>query len=157
MTRAADLTRWLKLPSVRPRTPSLGKRELAILEVLWQQGSLSAQQVHSFLLEDITLSTVQSTLERLHRKDLLQRHKESRAFFYTAVMHKTDLISNLLHDIAADLSAGDMAPMVSGFMDYLADVAPAMGNRLHQALSDEPDSTTANAEINSTNGGSHDS
>ena len=112
MTRAADLTRWLKLPGVRSRTPSLGKRELAILEVLWQQGSLSAQQVHSFLLEDITLSTVQSTLERLHRKDLLQRHKESRAFFYTAVMHKTDLISNLLHDIAADLSAGDMAPIV---------------------------------------------
>ena len=143
MNRSTDLTRWLKLPTARSRTPTLGKRELAILEVLWQQGAQSVQQVHASLQEDISLNTVQSTLERLHRKDLLQRHKESRAFFYSAVLQKPDLISNLLHDIAADLSADDMAPMLSGFMDYLADVAPAMGERLNKALAAEPDANGA--------------
>jgi predicted transcriptional regulator len=151
MNRSTDLTRWLKLPAARSRTPALGKRELAILEVLWQQGALSVQQVHASLQEDISLNTVQSTLERLHRKDLLQRRKESRAFFYSAVLQKQALISNLLHDIAADLSGGDMTPMVSGFIDYLADVAPAMGDRLHQALNDEPDSCGANHDSRSAN------
>lgn len=137
MKHTDSLKRWLGLGPARPRTPALGQRELAVLEVLWAQGTQSAQQTQQQLGRDISLSTVQSTLERLHRKGLLSRNKQGRAFVYRAAISKTDIITNLLHDIAADLSAGDMAPMVSGFMDYLADTAPDVGDRLSKALQDD--------------------
>ncbi|MEE3210373.1 MAG: BlaI/MecI/CopY family transcriptional regulator, partial [Pseudomonadota bacterium] len=54
----------------RSRTPSLGQRELNALDVVWAKGQCSAQDVLDELDDDVSLSTVQSTLERLHRKTL---------------------------------------------------------------------------------------
>jgi len=134
MNTTDSLKRWFGLKPARARTPSLGKRELAVLEVLWQDGAQQAQQVLDQLPEDITLSTVQSTLERLHRKALLQRHKAGRAYVYQAVISRADIISSLLHDMTAEISAGDMEPVVSGFIDYLADASPEVRSRLSRAL-----------------------
>jgi len=106
----------------RSRTPSLGERELAVLGVLWRESPLTAQQV----LEDlpgrgVSLSTIQSTLERLHRKGVLERRKEVRAFVYAPLVERQDLVSSLLHDIADDIAGGDLATMLSGFMEFLGD------------------------------------
>lgn len=106
----------------RARTPSLGERELAVLGVLWRESPLTAQQV----LEDlpgrgVSLSTIQSTLERLHRKGVLERRKEVRAFVYAPRVERRDLVSSLLHDIADDIADGDLATMLSGFMEFLGD------------------------------------
>jgi len=106
----------------RARTPSLGERELAVLGVLWRASPLTAQQV----LEDlpgrgVSLSTIQSTLERLHRKGVLERRKEVRAFVYAPRVERQDLVSSLLHDIADDIAGGDLATMLSGFMEFLGD------------------------------------
>lgn len=104
------------------RTPSLGRRELAVLESLWDNGAQSAQSVRDGMRSNpIGLSTVQSTLERLHRKRLVRRTKRGRAYVYAARLERSELIRGLLHDIAAELAGGDPAPMISGFMDYLAD------------------------------------
>jgi len=79
------------------RLPDLGERELGVLQVLWQTGPLTAQGVLEGVGNaTVSLSTVQSTLERLYRK-------------------------RLMHDIADSLTEGDTAPMVSGFLDYLDD------------------------------------
>lgn len=123
-------------------TPSLGHRELAILEILWQCGEQSAQQVLDHLqLEGIGLSTVQSTLERLHRKQLVIREKQSRAYIYSAQVSRHSIISSLLHDITAEIAGGDMAPMVSGFMEYLDIEAPAIKSAL-TAMLDQQDKNT---------------
>lgn len=70
---------------------------------------------------DISLSTIQSTLERLYRKSVLSRQKQGRAFLYAPLMDRQALISSLLRDIADDLAGGELAPMVSGFIDFLGD------------------------------------
>lgn len=104
----------------RMRTPSLGERELAVLDVLWRQSPRTAQQVQGEMPDrTISLSTIQSTLERLHRKDVLARHKRARAYCYAPKVDRRELISSLLADIADDLAGGDLSPMVSGFMDFL--------------------------------------
>jgi predicted transcriptional regulator len=106
--------------AARQRTPSLGDRELAALEVLWGDSPLTAHQVLAAMPDsDISLSTIQSTLERLHRKDVLSREKRGRAFVYAPLMDRRALISSLLHDIADDVAGGELAPMVSGFIDFL--------------------------------------
>lgn len=113
---------WL-FNSPRPaRTPALGERERAVLEVLWHDGQLSAQDVLAAMgAAGIGLSTVQSTLERLHRKGLLVRTKAGRAYVYKATVTKSAIISSLLRDIADDLAGGDTAPMISGFMEYIGE------------------------------------
>lgn len=69
----------------------------------------------------VSLSTVQSTLERLHRKEVLVRRKQARAFLYAPKLQRGELISLLLRDIADDIAGGDVASMVSGFVAFLGD------------------------------------
>ena len=139
MKKNADLRRWLGIGKKRNRTPELGQRELALMEILWREGPRSARQVQAQLTEDISLSTVQSTLERLHRKALLQRDKSGRAFIYTAAISKSHIISNLLHDIADDLGGGDMNVMVSGFIDCLAEAGPSARKTHTSGNNESPD------------------
>ncbi|MEJ2603107.1 MAG: BlaI/MecI/CopY family transcriptional regulator [Gammaproteobacteria bacterium] len=111
----------------RSRMPDLGDRELAVLQAIWAHGESSAQQVQVALGSDeVTLSTVQSTLERLTRKGLLQREKHSRAYRYSALYSRSEVIGRLIRDIAEDLAGGDLAPMVSGFASYVATEAPGL-------------------------------
>lgn len=117
------------------RLPDLGERELSVLEVLWQGGEATAQSVLGQMPGgDLSLSTVQSTLERLHRKDLLERTKQGRAYRYRAALDRAQLISALLRDMANDVAAGDLAPMLSGFLDYVSAEAPELVAELSKAL-----------------------
>lgn len=118
------------------RLPDLGERELSVLEVLWEgDGEATAQTVLDQLPgEGISLSTVQSTLERLHRKRLLQRTKKGRAYRYCATVSRAQLISALLRDMADDVAAGDLAPMLSGFLNYVSTEAPELVADLSKAL-----------------------
>lgn len=120
------------------RLPELGAREVEVLEILWAQHSASAQEVLARLEgASLSLSTVQSTLERLHRKQLLARSKVGRAYHYRALVSQSQLIGGLMNDLADDLAAGKLAPMLSGFVDYLRMKSPALGEEVSQLLSGE--------------------
>lgn len=120
MNTAGGLFEWLSIRRRSARAPALGARELKVLDMLWDSGALSAQQVLDHMpAEHISLSTVQSTLERLQRKHLVERTKRCRAFFYTPKLTRHDLIRLLLEDIGEEIAGGDVASMVSGFLEYL--------------------------------------
>ena len=105
-------------------TPALGERELSALEILWSTQPLSAQQVlEKIPAAGIGLSTMQSTLERLHRKQLVARTKQGRAYIYRPLIRREDIISSLLDDISREIAGGDMAAMISGFMTYMGEDA----------------------------------
>jgi predicted transcriptional regulator len=127
------------------RLPDLGERELLVLEVLWASGEVTAQSVQRQMPDnDISLSTVQSTLERLHRKRLVERSKQGRAYCYHATVNRSQLISGLLRNMAHDVAAGDLAPMISGFLDYVSAEAPELTDDLSRSLD------TASGNDNST-------
>jgi predicted transcriptional regulator len=131
------LGQWLGLAR-NERLPDLGERELAVLEVLWASGALPAQAVQSCMPGNpISLSTIQSTLERLFRKQLVVRSKQGRAYVYQAVVSRPQLIGGLLRDLARDVAGGELAPMVSGFLEYVAGENPELGPKLSRALDDE--------------------
>jgi len=125
-SRGIGITDWLG-GRARKRMPDLGVRELAVLQCLWDHGRSSAQDVLDHLGGDeVTLSTIQSTLERLTRKGLLDREKHGRAYRYCARYSRTELIGRLIRDIAEDMAGGDLAPMMSGFAEYVAGEAPEL-------------------------------
>ncbi len=106
----------------KTRLPELGNRELDVLEILWRNEAMTSQATLMQLRgEAISLSTVQSTLERLHRKGMVSRNKAGRSYVYRAKLSRENIISRLMHDIADSFADGDAAPMVSGFLDYLGD------------------------------------
>ncbi len=112
-------TNWLA--GIRNKQmPALGPRELDVLDHLWRHEELSAQQLHAYLATNLSLNTVQSTLERLHRKELVERRKTGRAFFYRASLTRAEIVSRVLNDLARDVGRGDLAPIISGFAGFLA-------------------------------------
>ncbi|MEQ8659747.1 MAG: BlaI/MecI/CopY family transcriptional regulator [Gammaproteobacteria bacterium] len=116
----------MKLPSRRARLPAphLGELEVAILELAWQQPELTAQAAHTALApRDITLSTVQSTVERLTRKGLLVRAKRGRAYAYRAAVSREALIASLLRALSDDLATGRLEPLLGAFLALLEEAA----------------------------------
>lgn len=110
----------------RKRTPPLGDLERQMLELLWARGASSAQQLQAQLAEahPVRLSTVQSTLERLVRKDLLTREKRGRAYRYTPALSRQALLARMVAELVSDL--GDPAESAAlGFVELSEDVDEA--------------------------------
>ena len=119
-----------------PRCPDLGPRELETLDVLWQESGLSAQELQRRLPADqsITLSTIQSTLERLYRKGLVHRDKVGRAYRYGAAVTRAEMISLMLRDMSREIGGGDLGAMISGFADFVAEDDPDIERKLTQII-----------------------
>ena len=126
------LDQLLRARQSNSRTPVLGGRELDIMKILWREGARSAQEVlHASGESNLSLSTIQSTLERLHRKELVSRQKTGRFYLYRAALSRSTVISQLMVDIAEQFGEGDLAPMISGFASFIGQEAP---NQTSEAL-----------------------
>jgi predicted transcriptional regulator len=67
------------------RSPSLalGSLEFELMEILWSHGETSVRDVVPKLGRPLAYTTVMTTLDRLFKKGLLERHKSDRAFIYS--------------------------------------------------------------------------
>ncbi|WP_016955811.1 BlaI/MecI/CopY family transcriptional regulator [Catenovulum sp. SX2] len=117
-----SLSNWLNQHRSKPSLPALGAREIQVLKLFWATKSANAQQIFEAVGQDDTsLSTIQSTLERLYRKELLSREKVGRSYLYSAKISQQQVVHQLLNDISQEISDGNLAPMISGFMDFIAE------------------------------------
>tara|TARA_R100001039_G_scaffold38129_1_gene38598 strand:+ start:1078 stop:1545 length:468 start_codon:yes stop_codon:yes gene_type:complete len=107
---------------------NLGELELRVLEALWQRPHLDARQVRESLDADSparrapSLSTVQSTLERLYRKTYVDRIKQGHAFTYHASVSRGKLLGRMLGDVIQLLHDGRMETILSSFVQVAADM-----------------------------------
>jgi predicted transcriptional regulator len=74
-----------------PPSPRLGEREREVLELLWEHGSATVQDIAFRLASPLAYTTVMTTLDRLYKKRLLVRSRRDRAFVYTAAISRNDL------------------------------------------------------------------
>ncbi len=107
-------------PSQSNTLPQLGELELTLLKALWEQPNQSALSLTRGLpgSHACSLSTVQSTLERLHRKRLVQREKHSHAYVYCARLKRAELLGKLLGGVISQLHTGSLDPILSSFVDF---------------------------------------
>lgn len=114
------------------KPPELGALELQVLKCLWSaERALDARAVHaSVAARRISLSTVQATLERLHRKTLLARTKAGRAYLYSAIVSRESLIATLIRNVANRLADGELEPVISGFVELVGDADPKLLDEL---------------------------
>ena len=96
----------------------VGELEAAVLEHLWSNGAENVKSVHRALgvRRGIKLNTVQSTMERLYRKDLLAREKVSHAYVYRAAVTREQLSTRVIGEVMDQLSHGQPNVMLSAFV-----------------------------------------
>lgn len=88
-------------------TPLLGELEVQVLECLWQLEQASVKTVfdQAGKSRGVSLNTIQSTLERLYRKNLLSRSKQSREFIYCPRVSRESLMANLIQEVFGRFSS----------------------------------------------------
>ena len=105
---------------MRRRTlPQLGELERTILARLWSHGPADVKAMQRAIgeLRGIRSNTVQSTLERLHRKGLAERDKVGRAFVYRAAVSQQEWVVLALEGLLGELPHRRPQLLLSAFVD----------------------------------------
>lgn len=97
---------------------NLGELETLVLKTIWQleQGTVKAVFDVIKLQRAVTQNTVQSTLERLYRKQILQRKKHGHAFIYSSTATREELTAKLLMKLMAEFES-DPALTLAAFIE----------------------------------------
>lgn len=116
--------------------PPLGDLEIAVLEDIWCHGSSDTKTVHARVgrLRSISLNTVQSTLERLFRKGLLQREKISHAYEYSSAVSRQELMGRLVESAVRRVAGAQPDALLSAFVEIAARADDDQLRRLEELI-----------------------
>jgi len=121
---------WLRRWTRRSPGPTLGPLELRVLEELWGRETPTSVRDLTSRFPDTAYTTLMTTLDRLHRKGLLERRKAGRAFYYRPRWTRAELDSADAAEAiraALDCDGATLRPLLSFFVD-------AVGERDHRLL-----------------------
>ena len=110
----------MSLPVTHPLPPlTLGDLEMEVLEQLWRLGSGDVRAVHAALSKgrDNHPNTVQSALECLFRKGLLDREKQSHAYIYSPRLNREELAARLIDETLQRMKGSEPLPLLAAFVD----------------------------------------
>ncbi len=105
-------------------TRVFGPLEWRVLESLWTRGSAATVRDLSPMFPDTAYTTLMTTLDRLHRKNVLSRTKRGRAFVYVPCQTRAELESTAAaHALRAAIDGDGAAlrPLLSFFVDAVSD------------------------------------
>ena len=116
--------------------PRLGELELAALEHLWDAGEADVVGVHGAVTRKrgISVNTVGSALERLHRKHLVSRVKVSHAYRYAPTLSRDEFRVQRVAEAAGGLRALASEGILAGFVDLVAETDSDALDRLEELI-----------------------
>ncbi len=109
----------------RPREAvnlALGELEREVMKELWKRGEITVRDVHTAFGDRAAYTTLMTTLNRLHKKKLLRRRKEGRAYLYAPRVSREEFEQSVARDVIAGLLGRDAEPV-------LACIVEAVGER----------------------------
>jgi predicted transcriptional regulator len=93
----------------RPRAKELTERELEIMQVFWDHGEQSAQELRDRLDEsgrDLAYTTVATLVRILHDKGFIEQTVEERPFRFQPVRSFEEVSGNLVNDLLSRVFGG---------------------------------------------------
>ena len=99
----------------RPPAEDVTNTELAILQVLWDQGETTRRQVTDVLYpggSEAHYATVQNLLGRLERKGFVRSNRNGNVLIFAATVDRDELIRRRLQSLADKLCGGAAAPLI---------------------------------------------
>lgn len=117
----------MKLPFLK-RTrhdlePFFGTLEIRVLEALWACSEPQSVRDIQPAFDGVAYTTVMTTLDRLHRKGVLDREKAGRAYVYRPRYTQEELLSGLAGEALASLfgsRATELKPILSFFVETIS-------------------------------------
>jgi predicted transcriptional regulator len=98
-----------------------GTLELRVLEALWSRGAEASVRDILDAFPTAAYTTVMTTMERLHRKGVLERRKDGRAFLYRPVHSRGEMETGLVTRALEPLLRGGSAqPILSCLVDEVS-------------------------------------
>jgi len=96
-------------------TVSLTGLQLSILDVLWDRGEATTQEVWQHLNRErpLALTTVATLLSRLERKSVLIHRREGRQYVYRATVTQSEVRRSKVRDLTETLFGGDATALLS--------------------------------------------
>lgn len=125
------------LPSTSDEIRGLGPLEQRVMKIVWRTGEVSVRDVYAQLEETLAYTTLMTTLDRLHKKGLLERRKEGRAFFYAPRVSPKEFersITRSLIDRLLGRGAQGVEPVLACIVDAVSDHDRELLNELDHLI-----------------------
>jgi len=103
----------------------LGELETRVMDVLWQEHPVSVRTVCDRIGGTLAYTTIMTTLDRLHKKRLLRRHKDGNAFLYEPAMDRAEYQRRVVEAALTPLMEQGAAPVLAAFVEVAADLDEA--------------------------------
>ena len=102
----------------------LGELEKLALNYFWTVSGADAKQVHKYFSEQRggSLNTIQTALDRLFKKGLLNREKIGHAFHYSAANSRKTFIGQLILSVTQDFVSSDEDNLLAAFVSVSSDL-----------------------------------
>jgi predicted transcriptional regulator len=118
------MTAWLSGLTDPQAQRRLGPLEWRVLEALWARSDAASVRDLQPAFSEIAYTTLMTTLDRLHRKNVLLRTKQGRAFFYQPKLSRSEFDSARAADalrVALSADGSQLTPLLSFFVQAVGD------------------------------------
>ena len=95
----------------------LGELELEVMQIVWDTGEVTADQVRSQLRRKAKESTVRTVLRRLEGKGYVGHRVDGRTFIFQAVDARQDVAARAVKRIVAWFCNGSVEDVLVGMAD----------------------------------------
>ena len=105
---------------VRKKTNTLTPVELEFMQVIWDRGEATSEDMRADLKEqgrDLTGGSVRKVLSILHDKGYVTRTRDGRAYLYRPAVPREEANSKMLRDLLKRAFDGSAAHMVAALLD----------------------------------------
>ncbi|GAB4119832.1 MAG: hypothetical protein Fur005_14590 [Roseiflexaceae bacterium] len=130
------------ITAFKPHGEGLGKLfgslESEIMDLLWAQRESTARDIFEGLRDRgqrLSYGAVKTVLDRLVKKDVLERTMENNQYFYRAILSREEFTNGAVREIIGSLLDSFADPVYAQFLDQLK-ADPSQLERLSQMISD---------------------
>ena len=121
-----------------PRDTRLADLQLAIIQVLWDQGHATVGEVREALAPErkLAYTTVGTMLAKMESAGYVTHRADGRVNIYKPLLRRDQVSRTMVSDLAERLFQGDVAEMMCHLLDG-CDVSHAELTRLKQLIRDK--------------------
>jgi len=120
----------------RKRTDQMTPLELEIMNVIWDGGPATVQDVQQRLTGGLAYTTVQTMLNVLVRKGRAKRTLDRRAYRYRAAITREKAIGQTLKDVVQRIFGGSAEALVMNLVET-KQLTPETLRRLNAAIAED--------------------
>ncbi|HEX5604688.1 MAG TPA: BlaI/MecI/CopY family transcriptional regulator [Pyrinomonadaceae bacterium] len=100
----------------RQKSEQMTPLELEIMQVLWETGPATVQQVQKELNRELAYTTVQTMLTVLHRKQRVKRTLKDKAYIYKPAVSRTKFTGHAVREFIDRLFGGSAEGLVMNLL-----------------------------------------